>query len=266
MAAPTLQVKVTPPVGTVVLDRPEAANAINRDMLEELRQAVGDLYQEKRVRAVILTGAGDVFCGGEDLAELAAESADNSLGEADKQNAWGEQADDVADLVGELLSFPKPMIAAVNGPVDGLGLALVMASDVVLACEAAELRVHSARKGLVAGVVLPLMGFRAGAAVAARLAVAGQTIEAAEAHRLGIYHELVKTDLLWARGMEIGSESAKAAPQAVSLSKRLLMETVGEKLLTDLASGAIATATSRTTEAAREGLAAHVEGREPEWE
>lgn len=266
MAAGTVQVKVTPPVGTLVLDRPDAANAISHNMLEELRQALGDLYQEKRVRAVIVTGAGEVFCGGEDLAELATEHADTTMSDAEKLRTWGERADDLADLVGELLAFPKPVIAAVNGPAEGLGVALMMACDVVLACDTATLSISTAQQGLVAGVVLPLVAYRAGAGVAARLAVAGQTIEAAEAHRLGMYHELVKADLLWARGMEIGTQSAKGAPQAVSLSKRLLMETVGEKLLTDLASGAIAAATSRTTESAREGLQAHSEGREPVWE
>lgn len=266
MSSSTVEVKVTPPVGTIVLSRPEAANAINRAMVDDLRQALGDLYLEKQVRAVILTGVGDVFSAGVDMAELAADQAQAADDPAWRHQQWGEQADDLGDLIGEMLAFPKPMIAAVNGPVSGLGVALLMASDLILACDAAELSVPDARYGLVAGVVAPLLAYRAGAAAAARLAVVGQTFDAAEAHRLGIYHELVKHDLLWARGMEVGQQCAAAAPQAVNLTKRLLMETVGEKLLTDLASGAIATATARTTEAASEGLKAHAEGREPQWE
>lgn len=266
MSVSTIEVKVTPPVGTIILSRPAEANAINRDMVEQLQQAVGDLYQEKRVRAVIITGAGDAFSAGADLAELAADHADASDDLAWQHQEWGRQADDLCDLIGELLAFPKPVIAAVNGPVSSLGVALLMASDLVLACDTAELSVPDARHGLVAGLVAPLLAYRAGAATAARLAVAGQTLDAAEAHRLGIYHELVKHDLLWARGMEIGQQCASAAPQAVNLTKRLLMETVGEKLLTDLASGAIATATARTTDAAAEGLKAYIEGREPVWE
>ena len=123
-----------------------------------------------------------------------------------------------------------------------------------------------ARYGLVAGLAAPLLAYRVGAGVAARLAVVGQTFDAAEAHRVGIYHELASHDLLWARGVEVGAQVAACAPQAVGLSKRLLMETSGEKLLTDLASGAIAMATARTTEAASEGLQAFAEGRQPEWE
>lgn len=261
-----VEVKVTPPVGTIILNRPESGNAINRALIEELQQALGDLYQEKRVRAAILTGAGDVFSMGLDLAELAHDYRDGSMSDAERHEQFGDEADAIADVVSELLRFPKPVIATVNGPAAGLGVALVMAADVVLACDTAELSVPDARHGLVAGLVAPLVAYRVGAAAASRLAVAGQSFDAAEAHRLGIYHELVKHELLWARGMEIGQQCATASPQAVSLTKRLLLETVGEKLFTDLASGAIATATARTTNAAREGMAAHREGREARWE
>ncbi len=266
MSNNTVEIKVTPPVGTIVLSRADHANSINRAMVEDLRQAIGDLYQEKLVRAVILTGAGEVFSDGIDLAELAADQAKAADDPAWQHQEWGRQADELSDLIAELLAFPKPVVAAVNGPARGLAVALLLASDLVLACDTAQLSVPNARHGLVAGLVAPLVAYRAGAAAASRLAVVGQTFDAAEAHRLGIYHELVKHDLLWARGMEVCQECAAAAPQAVSLTKRLLMETVGEKLLTDLASGAIATATARTTDAASEGLKAYAEGREPEWE
>ncbi len=179
-----VEVKVTQPVGTIVINRPEAGNVISRAMLEELQQAIGDLYQEKRVRAAILTGAGDVFSMGQDLAELAADHAESGRSDAERHEQFGDDADAIADVVSELLRFPKPVIAAVNGPVAGLGVALVMAADVVLACDTAELSVPDARHGLVAGLVAPLVAYRVGAAAAARLAVAGQSFDAAEAHRL----------------------------------------------------------------------------------
>lgn len=266
MQANVVEVKVIPPVGTIVLNRPDESNTINMSMVDELRQAFSDLHQEKRVRAVLVTGAGSAFCAGRDLAEMAADHDDPAADESETQQRWGEEADDLFDLVSQLLSFPKPIISSVNGPVGGFGVALLMVSDMVIACDAATLSIPDARHGLVAGLVTPLLAHRAGVSVASRLAVVGQAFEAAEAHRLGIYHELVPFDLLWARSMELGKQSAVAAPQAVGLTKRLLMETVGEKLLTDLSSGAIAAATSRTTGAAREGLRAFVEQREPEWE
>ena len=88
---------------------------------------------------------------------------------------------------------------------------------------------------------------------------------AQEAYRLGIYHEMIDEPRLWARGVEIGAECAAGAPEAVQLSKRLLSETIGEYLSTQLSVGAAITATARTTEAAREGLEAFVQKRPPEW-
>lgn len=267
MASNCVEVKVTPPVGTVLLNRPDADNTVTLPMVEELRQAIGDLHLEKRVRAVILTGAGEVFCRGRDLLEMAAEHQQDSPDDPSQQHQrWGEQASDLCDLVVDLLSFPKPLIAAVNGPVSGFGVALMTTSDLVIAVESASLEVPDTRHGLVAGLVAPLVAYRVGAGTAARLAVAGQSFDSAEAYRLGLYHELVPHHLLWARGMELGTAAAAGAPQAINLTKRLLLETVGEKLLTDLASGAIASATARTTDVAQEGLRAVAEQRPPKWD
>ena len=266
-AANRIEVKVTAPIGTIVFNRPEEGNALSVGMLSELATAIQDLHRDTRARAIVLTGAGQHFTTGHDLPEMARQhqeaSADNAT---EHHQQWGEQADDVQQLLAELLEFPKPVIAAVNGPVAGLGVALLMASDMVLACEGAELSLPDARHGLVAGLAAPLVAYRTNMATAARLAVLGQTFDAAEAHRMGLYHEIVPHELLWARAMELGKLAASSAPQAVSLTKRLLMDTIGEKLLTDLASGSIALAASRTTHTADEAMKAVAEGRDPVWE
>ncbi|HEV3415844.1 MAG TPA: enoyl-CoA hydratase-related protein, partial [Pirellulales bacterium] len=92
-----------------------------------------------------------------------------------------------------------------------------------------------------------------------------QTIPAAEAHRIGLYHEILHPDHLWPRANEIAAQCAACAPEAILLTKRMLNETVGEYLTTMLTAGAAVSATARTTEAAAEGLAAFLEKREPRW-
>ena len=86
-----------------------------------------------------------------------------------------------------------------------------------------------------------------------------------EAYRLGLFHEIVQSDLVWARANQIATECADAAPEAVGLTKRMLNETVGEHLSTRLSAGAAISAAARTTEAAAEGLAAFLEKRPPVW-
>src|SRR5690242_17027138 len=113
MPSNAIDIKVTGVVGTIVLNRPERRNALTRAMIAQLAQAFGDLHQEKRVRAVVLTGAGDTFCAGMDLHEM---HAAGTLPDDEKSLDWGETADHYRELVTQMLEFPKPIIASVNGP------------------------------------------------------------------------------------------------------------------------------------------------------
>jgi len=262
MSSNAVDVKVNGAVGTIVLNRPERRNALSRAMLAQLQEALGDLHQEKRVRAVVLTGAGSAFCAGMDVLEMHAAA---TLPEDQKTQDWRDTAEAYLEVVTQMIELPKPIIASVNGPAVAGGAGLVLASDIVVASPAAQFGLPDARRGLVAGIVAPLLAFRVGGGPAARLLLTAALYPADEAHRLGIYHELIDESRLWARCVQLGEECAAAAPEAVQLSKRLLYETIGEQLATQLTVGAAMSATARTTEAAQEGLTAFVEKRRPEW-
>jgi methylglutaconyl-CoA hydratase len=256
-----VQVKVHAPSGTIILNRPERRNALSREMLREIVQAFHDLHQEKRVRAVVLTGAGSAFCAGMDLAEMQATAK-----EPDAQAQWYNDSVLYSELLEVMLRFPKPIIAALNGPAIAGGMGLALGSDLVLACPSATVGLPEPRRGLVAGMVSPLLAFRVGAGQAARLLVTARIIPVDEAHRIGIVHEVVGDDLIWARAHELAKDCAESAPEAIQLTKRMLYDTIGEHLMTQLTSGAAISATARTTEAAVEGLAAFLEKRTPKWQ
>ena len=256
----TVTVKKNVPSGTIILNRPDKRNALSRQMLIDLAQALDDLHQERKVRAVILTGAGSAFCAGMDLGEMQTTSQ-----QADALAQWHADADQYRELIDQMLHFPKPIIAAVNGPAVAGGAGLVLASDIVVAAPQASFGLPEPRRGIVAGMVAPLLAFKTCASQAANLLLTARTIEAAEAHRIGVYHEVVSGELVWARSQELAGEIAKSAPEAIQLTKKLLNETIGEQLATQLFAGAAASATARTTDAAREGLAAFLEKREPQW-
>jgi methylglutaconyl-CoA hydratase len=256
----TVLVKKNLPSGTIVLNRPDKRNALARQMLTDLAQALDDLHQERKVRAVILTGAGSAFCAGMDLAEMQATSQ-----QPDALAQWHEDAVQYRELLDKLLQFPKPIIAAVNGPAVAGGAGLLLASDIVLGTPEARFGLPEPRRGVVAGMVAPLLVFKIGGSHAANLLLTARTIEAAEAHRLGLYHEVVAGDLVWARAQQIAGEIAHSAPESILLTKKLLNETIAEHVQTQLSAGAAVSATARTTDAAREGLAAFLEKREPKW-
>jgi len=255
-----IEVKVHAPAGTIVINRPEQRNALTRNMLFELKDALGDLHGQKNVRAVVLTGAGEVFCSGMDLAEkLATCRTDDPL------PVWHSDAVAYRELIDTMLRFPKPIIAAVNGDALCGGAGLVLASDIVIASPAAQFGLTDPRHGLVSGMIAPLLLFRIGGAWASRLMLTASPIDAQQSLSLGIFQEMVEHDLLWARAVELARTIAQCAPESLQLTKRMLNETAGEQLSMLLSAGAAVTATSHTTAAASEGISAAVDGREPEW-
>jgi methylglutaconyl-CoA hydratase len=255
-----VKVHVHGPTGTLVLDRPEKRNALTRELIADIDQALHDLHGQRGVRAVIVSAAGPAFCAGMDLAEMQATSKD-----ADALQRWQEDALVYRDLLESMLRFPKPLIAAVQGPALAGGLGLVLACDIVLAAPEATFGLPEPKRGLVAGVVAPLLAFRIGAGRGGYGLLTAQSMNGEDAYRIGLVHELVKADQLWARGQQLAGEIAKSAPEALLMTKRMLNETIGEDLFMQLATGAAVSATARTTEAAAEGLAAFLEKREPKW-
>ena len=249
------------PSGTIIIDRPEKRNAINRTVLADLIEAFNDFMQERSVRAVVLTGAGDIFCAGTDLAEI------QSTGEQpDCMKTWHEETRQMKLLIETMLRFPKPIITALNGPTMGFGTALLLASDIVLAANSATVGFPEARLGLSSGFTAPLLSFRLGTGPAANLLLTGPSLTAEEAFRNGLVHELVADELVWARANELATVCAAGARESHQLTKQLINETIGETMLTQLSTGAANTAAARTTDSAKEGIAAFLEKREPKWD
>lgn len=256
-----VQIRRDGPSGTIVINRPDRRNALSREIVEMVIQALEDFYSERSIRAVILTGTGDTFCSGTDLHQLkeTAESK-NSL------EIWNQDARRFLDLIEKLLRYPKPIIASVNGWVVGTGLALMLASDIVIASQKSKLLMPEALRGLNAGITTPLLSFRIGTGMASSVLYSGVPIGANEALNLGLFHESVENDLVWARSFELVKQCAAGARESHQMTKQLINETIGEHLFTQLSIGAANMAAARTTPAAVEGVNAFLEKRDPEWD
>ncbi|MBX9788304.1 MAG: enoyl-CoA hydratase/isomerase family protein [Pirellulales bacterium] len=260
MSQPLVRVHVHGATGSIILNRPDKRNALSRALLAEISQAFDDLHQERRVRGVVLTGAGPSFCAGMDLDEMLATSQ-----EPDAHARWSDDVLAYRDLVEKMLQFPKPIVAAVNGAAVAGGLGLVAACDLVLAADDARFGLPEPRRGITAAIVAPLVVFRIGAGQAAYLLMTGAIVDVTRAERMGLVHERTASAQLWPRAVELVEECARCAPSSLQLTKRMLNETIGEQLSSMLSTGAAVSATARTTEAAAEGLAAFREKRPPQW-
>jgi enoyl-CoA hydratase/carnithine racemase len=260
MSMPLIKIHLHEHSATIVLNRSEKRNALSRAMIAELQQAFHDLHMQKSAKGVVLAGSGSAFCAGMDLEEMAAAGE-----EPNAYELWERDARAYRELIEQMLRFPKPIIAAVDGPAVAGGAGLVLASDVVIASSTASFALPEPRRGLVAGIVAPLVEFRVGAGLAGYLLLTAGTIDADTALRVGIFHEVVPADQVWVRANQLADDCRQSAAEALALTKRTLNETIGDQLMTMLAAGAAVSSTSRTTEAASEGLKAFLEKREPEW-
>lgn len=247
------------PGATVILDRPERLNAINQSMVAQLEAIFDDLQQEKRIRVITLTGAGDYFSAGTDLVEMSGlmdRRDQHGLLQLSVMQAFHTEVKAMQNLLEVILRTPKPVLAALNGPALGFGAALVLASDYVLASPTAQLGWPETRWGLAPGLSAPLLRRRLNVGQAAALLCFGRRVDAATGFRLGLIDQQVDSDLLWAMSQHKAEELSEFGPHAISLTKRLLYETIDEDLFSQLAVGAANTAAARTTLEAIEGVTA----------
>ena len=256
-----VQIRKDPPSGTILINRPDKHNALSREIISMLEQAFQDFHQERSVRGIILTGIGETFCSGTDLVQLKATSeSENAM------QQWHEDVNSFRSLIELMLRFPKPIVCAANGAVVGSGLTLLLASDLVVASESATISIPESLRGLSPGLTTPLLSHRLGVGPASRLLFGGETLDAAMAKELGLFHEVVSEDFVWAKSQEIVSRVAATARESHQMTKQFLTETVGEQLFMQLSIAAANMAAARTTPAAKEGVAAFLEKREPDWD
>jgi enoyl-CoA hydratase/carnithine racemase len=257
-----VDVKIHSNVATILMDRPQVRNALNPQLLEDLATAFSDVHQENRVRAVVLAAAGEHFCAGLDL-QVLGQIAD--LPAVDAFPQWLTIWRSLSELLEQMLRFPKPIVAAVDGAAMGAGLGLALAADLIVASTRAEFSAPAVRRGLVGGATAALLSFRCGGATAARMLLTGNSIDAAEGYRIGLCTAPVKSDQIWVAASELARQCTSAPREAIQATKRILNEGIGETLLTQLATGAADSATACTTESAADGIRSFLEDREPNW-
>jgi enoyl-CoA hydratase len=217
----TLSVQ-TPHAGVMVLqlNRPDRLNAINDVMAGELKEALAVLATDSSVKAVVITGAGRGFCSGIDMRDFGPEIPEPTAPAIDRLR-FQER---MAALPQAVRDIPQPVIAAVNGPCVGAGLALCLASDIRICSTAATFGNAAILLGL-AGAEMGMSYFMpriVGASVAADWMLTGRIVSAEEADRRGLVSELVEPTLLSERALEIATRISELAPLGVQLTKRAL--------------------------------------------
>jgi len=244
-------------IATIALTVPEKRNAISAQMIADLLGAL-DQAEASAARVVILTGAGKAFCAGMDLTEL-----QNLARQTQSKNL--EDARRMTKLLYRLYSFPKPLIAAVNGPAIAGGCGLATVADFILAVPEAKFGYTEVRIGFTPALVSVFLRRRIGDTHTRDLLLTGRIIDAAEAYRMGLVTEVVPAESLMDRAREVAAQLIAASPTAVAQTKKLLISFDRAAIRAELEVAIETNADIRSTPDFREGITAFLEKRPPKW-
>jgi methylglutaconyl-CoA hydratase len=242
----------------LTLNRPDRRNALSRALIAAIDDNVGRAAADAKVRSLILTGAGSVFCAGMDLTEM----QESATVEAEQSPVW-DDALRLTRVYQRIYALDKPTIAAVNGAAVAGGAGLVSVCDLALSVPEAKFGYPEVRRGLVAAIVMPHLLRHVGERVTRYLLLTGDLISAEHACTAGFINqvvpsgELLEVSLRWAKSL------AEGGPSALAQTKALLARFSRQALTVEEA--AQASAAPRLTQECREGLEAFFARRPAPW-
>lgn len=242
-------------VGLIRLNRPKALNALNSTLMGELTSALEELDQDDEIGAMVITGDERAFAAGADIKEMSGKSSIDML-----------QGEKITTSWDRLRAIKKPIIAAVSGWCLGGGSELALACDMVVASETAKIGQPEINLGIFPGAGatqrLPRV---VGKAIAMEMILNNRTLSADEAEKFGLVNRVFPVETYLEEAMKLASEVAARAPVAIRLAK----EAINRSYETSLSEGVEDERRSFyflfSTEDQKEGMAAFIEKRDPEW-
>src|SRR6476646_8299498 len=234
-------------IARITLNRPDKRNALDGEIVAELKAAFGASAADGDCRVVLLTGAGTDFCSGADLANLE-KTAQNSV--LDNM----ADARSTADLFLMMRNHPRPVIAAVQGRALAGGCGIATACDIILAAQSAQFGYPEVNIGFVPAMVMAILRRSVSEKAAFELVVTGETVSATRAHDLGLVHRVFADEDFSSEIEAYVTRLAAKSASAIMLSKRRLYNMDSMAVEAALEAGVEVNAIARQTEACRRGV------------
>jgi methylglutaconyl-CoA hydratase len=244
-------------VRTITMNRPEKRNALCPLLMQEISKALAEA-EDSDCRVVILTGAGPAFSAGLDMEHL-------STLHATTEEEGRRDSENMANVLRTLYEFPKPVIAAVNGPAIGGGMGLAMLADFTLAVPEAKFGFTEVRLGYVPAIVASFLLRQVGEKVTRELLLSGKLIRAHEAYHLHVVTQIVNSEELMETASALAQGLLQNSPQAMQEVKQLLAMHSKRRLDEEIEDAIEVNAHQRSAEDFREGIQAFLKHRKPEW-
>jgi methylglutaconyl-CoA hydratase len=245
-------------VRLLTLDDPQRRNPLSPALVQGLLAALDTAAQDPAIRAVVLTGAGPAFSAGADLEFL--KQVTTAGAEANYAHSL-----ELMRLFHRIYTFPKPTIAAINGPAVAGGAGLATACDLVVMSEQAQIGYTEVKIGFVAALVGVILVRAVGEKHARELLLTGKLVSALEAYRMGLVNRVVPAEQVLEEALALAQEVAANAPTSLALTKELLNALPGMGLEDGFRLASIANAWVRETGDLAEGIAAFFEKRPPRF-
>jgi isohexenylglutaconyl-CoA hydratase len=247
---------------TVWFNRPAAKNSLSVEMIDELHAVLDAAATEPSLRTLILRGKGDIFCAGADIKGF---RADAQGGEQDADAvARGNRS--FGDLMIKLNEQPQAVVMLVQGAAIGGGLGLCCVGDVTIVTRDASFRLSETSLGIPPAQIAPFVSDRVGLTQARRLMLTGARFQGEEAVRYGIGHILAEDAAdLETKCAEVLAQISLCAPGANATTKRILFEATRRPRAEALDFASRGFAACMLSDEGREGMAAFVEKRKPQW-
>lgn len=254
----TLLLDIAGDLATITLNRPEKRNAISAAMISELQTAFDEI-EKSHARVGIITGAGKAFSAGMDLEMLSAIAQQSP---AENQ----EDSRRMAKMFRRIWSFPRPLIAAVNGAALAGGCGIATLCDFTLAVPDAKFGYTEVKIGFLPAIVSVFLMRQIGEKRTRDLLLTGRIIEAPEAKEMGLINEITPAEKLLYRAKELADVLIAASPGSLSRAKRLMTSAAASSVDADLERAVLENARIRCTPDFKEGLASFLEKRKPVWQ
>ena len=246
-------------IRTITLCRSDVRNAFNDEVIAELKAAFTEAGQAADVRCVVLAAEGPAFCAGADLnwmRRMADYTREENLADAGQ----------LAAMLRAIYECPKPTIARVQGDVFAGGVGLVAACDMAVSVDTATYCLSEVKLGLIPATISPYVIRAMGARASHRYFLTAERFSAAEAHRVGLVHEVVAADALDAKVSELTSALVSASPNAVRACKRLVQDVAEREIDDALVAHTVAgIADIRSSAEGKEGVQSFLQKRKPSW-
>jgi len=250
----SIQVEIRDRAGLIRLNRPQAMNALDRVLMEELSQALETLDDDPSVGAIVIAGDERAFAAGADIKEMAEASSVQML------------LDDNISRWDRIRRIKKPVIAAVSGWCLGGGNELAMACDMIVASETAQFGQPEINLGVIPGAGGTQRLTRAvGKAIAMEVVLNNRTLSAAEAYRFGLVTRVVPLEVCLDEAVKLANEIAMRAPLAVRLGKEAVNRAFESFLSDGIADERRAFYFLFGTQDQKEGMSAFLQKRPAEW-